>query len=87
MDKRHLQEVLIDQKAIFQNKTGIIDRDLLLDRYGISPGPSLRYTLFTEDINGEPKEQSKKGRYCTFYAKDWLSNENYDELMSDKVKE
>ncbi|MBN2766774.1 MAG: ATP-binding protein [Paludibacteraceae bacterium] len=33
MDKRHLQEVLIDQKAIFQNKTGIIDRDLLLDRY------------------------------------------------------
>lgn len=33
MDKRHLQEVLIDQKELFQSKTGIIDRDLLLDKY------------------------------------------------------
>ncbi len=33
MDKRHLQEVLIDQKELFQNKRGIIDRELLLDKY------------------------------------------------------
>jgi predicted AAA+ superfamily ATPase len=33
MDKRHLQEILIDQKAVFQNKTGLIKRDLALDKY------------------------------------------------------
>ena len=33
MDKRGLQEVLIDQKEVFQKKTGIIDRDLVLDTY------------------------------------------------------
>ena len=33
MDKRHLQEILIDQKEVFRNKTGIIKRDLPLDDY------------------------------------------------------
>lgn len=33
MDRRELQEVLIDQKEVFQKKTGIIDRELLLDGY------------------------------------------------------
>lgn len=33
MDKRNLQEILIDQKAVFQNKTGLIKRDLSLDKY------------------------------------------------------
>lgn len=33
MDKRHLQEILIDQKEVFHNKTGIIKRDVKLDNY------------------------------------------------------
>ncbi len=33
MDKRHLQEILIDQKGIFQNKTGLIRRNLDLNPY------------------------------------------------------
>ena len=33
MDKRHLQEILIDQKEVFRNKTGIIKRELPLDDY------------------------------------------------------
>lgn len=33
MDKRYLQQILIDQKAVFQNKTGLIKRDLALDKY------------------------------------------------------
>lgn len=33
MDKRHLQEILIDQKEAFQNKTGLIQRDVQLDNY------------------------------------------------------
>lgn len=33
MDKRHLQEILIDQKEAFQNKSGLIKRDLPLDNY------------------------------------------------------
>jgi uncharacterized protein len=33
MDKRHLQEILIDQKEAFKNKTGLIKRDLQLDNY------------------------------------------------------
>lgn len=33
MDKRHLREVLVDQKEVFQNKSGIIKRDLPLDNY------------------------------------------------------
>lgn len=33
MDKRDLQEILIDQKEVFQNKTGLIPRDLSLDPF------------------------------------------------------
>lgn len=33
MDKLHLREILIDQKEVFQNKTGLIRRDLALDNY------------------------------------------------------
>lgn len=33
MEKRHLQEILIDQKAVFQSRTGLIERDLVLDKY------------------------------------------------------
>lgn len=55
--------------------------DLLLDKYGIKPGPSRRCPVFTADKDGEPTEHTKKGRFCTFYAKDWLSMENYHELM------
>jgi len=63
-----------------KNKLG----DILLDKYAISPGPSKRYKLFTVDNNGEPLEQGKKGRYCTFHAKDWLSEENYLELTKNE---
>ena len=33
MDKRHLQEILIDQKEAFQSKTGLIKRSLPIDNY------------------------------------------------------
>ena len=33
MDKRHLKEILIDQKEAFQHKTGLIQRSLPLDNY------------------------------------------------------
>jgi uncharacterized protein len=33
MDKRYLQEILVDQKETFQRKTGLIKRDLPLDNY------------------------------------------------------
>jgi predicted AAA+ superfamily ATPase len=33
MNKRDLQEVLIDQKEVFENRTGLIQRDLSLDVY------------------------------------------------------
>lgn len=33
MEKRQLHQILIDQKAVFQSKTGLIERDLALDKY------------------------------------------------------
>lgn len=63
-----------------KNKLG----DILLDKYGISPGASKRYKLFTVDKNGEPMEQGKKGRFCTFHAEDWLSKENMEELNKNE---
>jgi predicted AAA+ superfamily ATPase len=33
MDKKHLREVLIDQKEAFENQSGLIERDLPLDGY------------------------------------------------------
>lgn len=59
-------------------------KDLLAENYNITPGPSLRYTYFTTDDKGEPVEHKKKGRFCTFYAKDWLSDEQFSELFSEK---
>lgn len=57
--------------------------DILEDKYGISPGPSRRYKLFTVDKNGEPLEQGKKGRFCTFQAQDWLSDKDMKELQKN----
>jgi hypothetical protein len=55
-------------------------KDLLLDKYGIKPGGSRRCKYFTTDKDGEPKEHSKKGRFLTFYAENWLSQEDFKEL-------
>lgn len=33
MDKRHLKEILLDQKESFHRKVGIVDRDVPLERY------------------------------------------------------
>lgn len=37
MDKRNLQEILLDQKEVFLNKTGLIQRDIDLDKYLTTP--------------------------------------------------
>lgn len=57
-------------------------RDMLIENYNISPGPSLRYVFYTTKPNGEPDEQKKKGRYCTFYAKDWVKDDEFEKLFS-----
>jgi len=59
-------------------------REMLVENYNITPGPSLRYVFYTAKPNGEPEEQKKKGRYCTFYAKDWLNDEEFEKLFSAK---
>ncbi len=33
MDKRYLQEILVDQKVAFLGKSGLIKRDVLLNSY------------------------------------------------------
>ncbi len=33
MERKYLREILIDQKEVFQNKTGLIERDMPLDSY------------------------------------------------------
>jgi hypothetical protein len=59
---------------------------LLAEKYNIVPGKSLRYTCYSTDAKGEPKAQKKKGRYCTFYAKDWLAAFEFEELFEKKGK-
>lgn len=59
-------------------------KELLLEYYNITPGSSLRYLFYTTKANGEPEEQKKKGRYCRFFAKDWLSDEEFENLFSAK---
>lgn len=59
-------------------------KDLLVENYNITPGPSLRYVFYTSKSNGEPEEQKKKGRFCTFYAKDWLDDDEFEKLFSAK---
>ncbi len=59
-------------------------KDLLAENYNIAPGASLRYSFYTTDDKGELVEQNKKGRYCTFYAKDWVNEEEFRELFSKK---
>lgn len=47
-------------------------KDLLAENYNILPGPSLRYVFRSEDSKGEAVAENKKGRFCTFYRKDWI---------------
>lgn len=57
--------------------------DLLSEKYNITPGPSLRYVLYTSDKSGETVEEKKKGRYCTFFAKDWLTEDQFTSLFKN----
>ncbi len=55
-------------------------KDLLAENYNIKPGPSLRFIHHSEDAKGELILENKKGRYCTFYRKDWLSDNETSEI-------
>jgi hypothetical protein len=50
-------------------------KDLLAEKYGVCPGPSLRYSFYSRDEIGETKTMHKKGRFCTFFRKDWVKEE------------
>lgn len=58
-------------------------RDFLLDVYNIAPGPSLRYTFYSSDSTGEQVALQKKGRYCTFQAGDFLSEQEFNEVFNN----
>lgn len=57
-------------------------KDMLADIYNIKPGKLSRYSYFTAKVNGETEEIQKVGRCCTFYAKDWLADDEFEELFS-----
>lgn len=61
-------------------------KDMLVENYNITTGPSLRYTYYTLKSDGEPEEQKKKGRYCTFYAKDWLDDDEFHKMFDKKFE-
>jgi hypothetical protein len=56
-------------------------RELLAASYNIAPGPSMRYIHHAEDAKGEIVLDNRKGRYCTFYRKDWLKTEADKEVF------
>jgi hypothetical protein len=55
-------------------------KELLAENYNITPGPSLRYIRHSEDAKGEPVLENRKGRFCTFYQKDWLTDVETSEI-------
>ena len=61
-------------------------KDLLAENYNITPGNSLRYTFYSCDTKGEPIQEKKKGRFCTFFARDWVSEQEYQWLFEKKAK-
>jgi len=57
-------------------------KEILLDFYNIKPGKLTRYVCYTTKTDGETVELKKIGRCCNFYAKDWLSEEEFNEQFS-----
>jgi hypothetical protein len=64
--------------------TKIRIRDLLNERFNISPGKNTWYTFYSTNEQGEPSGQKKKGRFCTFHAKNWLSGNEFEEIFNKK---
>ncbi|MFV0376890.1 MAG: primase-helicase family protein [Mangrovibacterium sp.] len=54
-------------------------KDMLAENYNITPGASLRYVYYSQDDKGELVFENRKGRYCTFYRQDWLTE---DEILN-----
>ncbi len=53
-------------------------KEALAGIYNIKPGKLKRYVYFNCKADGETEEVNRVGRCCTFYAKDWLTKEEYN---------
>jgi hypothetical protein len=56
-------------------------KEILAGIYNIKPGKLMRYVYFNCKPDGEPEELKRVGRCCTFFAKDWLTEEEYKGLF------
>lgn len=57
-------------------------KEILAAIYNIKPGKLTRYDYFNIKADGEPEELKRVGRCCSFFAKDWLTEEEYKGFFS-----
>ncbi len=61
-------------------------RDKLIEIYNISPGENKRYKHYSTDDNGEIMVTEKKGRYCSFFIKQFLNDEELERFFKKPVE-
>lgn len=56
-------------------------KEVLAGIYNVKAGKLRRYVYFNSKADGEAEELNRVGRCCTFYAKDWMTEEEYKGLF------